>query len=150
MPAAAAVVLGTSLAQQERAAWNTQGEPLSQSNCLEAKWVQQLASQSNNKVVLSAGTMHNHPLLKKDHLVRLSVLYLYRDIVQRHLALQQCSQGSPFFTAQFSNLHRQEPRMVEDLVCFYNAPERSLSYVIQLGKYVTMTVPALKAVTCSD
>ena len=39
--------------------------------------------------------------------------------------------------------------MVEDLVCFYNAPERSLSYVIQLGKYVSMMIlSALRAATC--
>ena len=61
--------------------------------------MQQLASQSNNKVVLSAATMHNHPLLKKDHLVRLSVQQLYMEMVPalgRILALLQCSQGSPF------------------------------------------------------
>ena len=40
--------------------------------------------------------------------------------------------------------------MVEDLVCFYNAPERSLSYVIQLGKYVTTILSALRAVAFYD
>lgn len=34
---------------------------------------------------------------------------------------------------QFSELHNKE--LIEDLVCFYSAPDRRLDYVIQLGKY---------------
>lgn len=37
---------------------------------LHLDWVQQVASASGAKMVLSASTMHTHPLLKKDHLVR--------------------------------------------------------------------------------
>jgi acyl-coenzyme A thioesterase PaaI-like protein len=100
VPAAAgAAVLGsTTSTQQEQA----QADISSAQACLESKWVQQLASNQENKVVLSAQSMHSHPLLKQDHM--------------------------------FSELHRHD--MVEDLVCFYNAPDRTLSYAIQLGKNV--------------
>lgn len=33
-------------------------------------WVQQLALQEGNELVLSAETMYSHPLLKKDHMVK--------------------------------------------------------------------------------
>ena len=69
--AAGAATWGTTYAWQEQL---TEGQPAKTSasqhgSCLDTKWVQKIAAGSDNAMVLSASAMHNHPLLKKDHLV---------------------------------------------------------------------------------
>lgn len=49
--------------------WANDGEAQSASGCMDSHWVRQIAQDQDNKVMLSAESMHKHPLLKKDHMV---------------------------------------------------------------------------------
>ena len=65
------MTIGTNYAWQEQIGGD---QPASRSagqtaSCLDVKWVQEIAADSDTSLVLSASAMHNHPLLKKDHLV---------------------------------------------------------------------------------
>ena len=172
----------------------------------EAAWVCALAEGAGTEEVLSAASMHQHPLLKRDHMVQalckqklavsvdflnhvprtcyaqshkqtaiISILLrstsavhllsksslvcwvsrcaclplrLHKAVIihpilpclatayMLHLMLHSICPPSESAAVrmQFSALHRHE--MVEDLICFYNADSRSLSYVIQLGSDV--------------
>lgn len=65
---ACGVVLGTSYVLNERSSplWSDEA---AQNSCMGVKWVQDLAEVHGNELVLSAATLHSHPLLKKDHMV---------------------------------------------------------------------------------
>jgi len=68
MAGVAALGVSTRQARQDAAAplAKTTGQPAR--SCMGEDWVRKIAAGSDTSLVLSASTMHDHPLLKNDHL----------------------------------------------------------------------------------